>query len=268
MSAHGSQPVGSASDHIVRGRSRLLVVRSAKAAPTPFTLEIRRLSVYPAEPTSSICCMRSQIIFYALCPLYLASSSPRRIDFFNSLGLPVIVLSPPEQAEPLPIRGEEPESYALRAAAGKASAVLDLLPPSPEGSCPIVIAADTIVVLRNRILGKPRDTDEAFAMLSLLAGQTHTVITGCTLLSSRFPEPRSFAVSSSVSMWACPAPLLKSYAESGEPLDKAGAYAVQGAGAFLISRIEGSWSNVVGLPLAEMIETLLELQAIIPVSES
>ena len=214
----------------------------------------------------SLAACGAKIIFHALCPLYLASSSPRRIDFFNSLGLSVIVLSPPDQAEPSPLPDEEPETYALRAALAKASGVHGLIPPSQGDSSPLIIAADTVVVLHNKILGKPRDTDEAFAMLSLLSGKTHTVITGCAILSQHLPTPHTFAVSSFVSMWDCPATLLKAYSRSGEPMDKAGAYAIQGAGAFLISRMQGSWSNVVGLPLAEMVETLLELRAIVPAS--
>ena len=125
---------------------------------------------------------------------------------------------------------------------------------------PLVIAADTIVVLRGRILGKPRDSEHALDMLRKLAGKKHTVITGCALLKAG--ASRSFTVQSHVVMWKCPDDLLRAYAESGEPLDKAGAYAVQGMGAFLVQRIIGSWSNVVGLPLAELVQVLVEMRAI------
>lgn len=145
----------------------------------------------------------------------------------------------------------------MRAALAKAESALP-----PAGAPPYaVIAADTVVVLDGRPLGKPDSAGDAFAMLSLLAGRSHTVVTGCALLAADAGGGRraTFAVQSRVSMWACPEPMLRAYAASGEPLDKAGAYAVQGKGAFLVERIEGSWSNVVGLPLAELVRELLEL---------
>lgn len=132
----------------------------------------------------------------------------------------------------------------------------------PCDPSPLIIAADTIVVLRSAILGKPRDPDHALSMLRRLAGKTHTVITGCALLSTE--TSRSFAVRSRVSMWRCPESLLQAYARSGEPSDKAGAYAVQGMGACLVQGITGSWSNVVGLPVAELVQALLEMNAIAP----
>lgn len=184
--------------------------------------------------------------------------------------------------------GEEPASYAVRAAAAKALGAFPLLPELPveqPGSfqgAPVVIAADTIVVLDGAILGKPKDAEHAFAMLSALAGRTHSVISGCALLRGPLrddaarcftpapegaePDPQSrvfcYAVESRVRMWRCPESLLRAYARSGEPLDKAGAYAVQGAGAFLVERLEGSWSNVVGLPLAETVRALLAMEVI------
>ena len=156
--------------------------------------------------------------------------------------------------------------YACRAALAKAQGVDGLLRPEQRNLNlpPLVIAADTIVVLSGRILGKPRDSDDAFAMLSALSGKQHEVITGCALLVSGQSGPVTFAVSSDVVMWDCPPELLRAYANSGEPLDKAGAYAVQGAGAFLIKSLKGSWSNVVGLPLAELIQKLLEDGSISP----
>ena len=97
-------------------------------------------------------------------------------------------------------------------------------------------------------------------MLRGLAGNTHRVITGCALLAAGMSH--TFAVQSHVRMWNCPDDLLRAYAFSGEPMDKAGAYAVQGMGAFLVESITGSWSNVVGLPLAELIQTLTDLRAV------
>ena len=206
------------------------------------------------------------LIFYALRPLVLASASPRRIDFLAELGLSARIIIPPQEAEPSPLPGEAPESYVLRAAFAKASSVLALpeysaaISENPSAATPLVIAADTIVVLRNRILGKPRDPEHALDMLRKLAGKKHTVITGCALLNGG--TSHTFAVQSHVHMWNCPENLLRAYALSGEPMDKAGAYAVQGMGAFLVERITGSWSNVVGLPVAELVQILIEMRAI------
>jgi septum formation protein len=238
-------------------------------------------------------------IFIAARPLYLASASPRRVDFLRALGIAFTVAPPPEGTEPAPLAGEAPGDYARRAALDKArsvyaaldkaqsrlaalaearsvSAALDkaqsglatlaearsvsaALAPAPA---PVVIAADTIVVLEGEILGKPRDAEAAFAMLSVLSGKSHSVITGCAILDGAADAPRLFAVESRVHMWPCPPEALLAYARSPEPLDKAGAYAVQGVGAVLVRSIKGSWSNVVGLPLAELLEELLALGAI------
>jgi MAF protein len=168
----------------------------------------------------------------------------------------------------MPPAGEAPTAFAERAALAKAHSVATLLLEARDHATasplPLVIAADTIVVLRDNILGKPRNADDAFAMLSALSGNSHKVITGCALLSPDTFRARTFAVSSDVVMWDCPPELLRSYADSGEPLDKAGAYAVQGAGAFLIKSLHGSWSNVVGLPLAELVQELLGMGVLLP----
>ena len=201
-------------------------------------------------------------IFSILRPLFLASASPRRSAFFAELGLPIACIHPAKNTEPLPLPGENPEDYTLRAARLKAANVLANL-PSPaavQTPSPVIIAADTVVVLDNVILGKPRDTAHAFAMLKNLAGKTHTVITGCAVFMDA--REHSFTERTSVSMWDCPEALLRAYARSAEPADKAGAYAVQGAGACLVRSIEGSWSNVVGLPLSELVRTLLTIGAI------
>jgi len=173
------------------------------------------------------------------------------------------VLPPPEAAEPAPLPGEDPATYVLRAATAKARAVLAGLPVS--GLAPAVIAADTIVVLDGAILGKPGGPDQAYTMLCSLAGKTHMVITGCVIADAH-SLLHTFSVQSEVSMWDAPQELLQAYANSHEPLDKAGAYAAQGAGAALVRTINGSWTNVVGLPLAELVEALLRTRIIAPVS--
>jgi septum formation protein len=184
--------------------------------------------------------------------------------------------------------GEAPASYAVRAAAAKAVSLLPLLSgpeadgffhftPPQDGSIPlpsddqnslpsnaVIMAADTVVALDGRILGKPRDPEEALEFLRLLSGTTHEVITGCALEGNGLRE--HFACRTLVSMWKCPDELLAAYATGGEPMDKAGAYAIQGEGAVLVDSIQGSWSNVVGLPLAEIIQALLRMGAVESVS--
>jgi len=211
------------------------------------------------------------LIFKSLRPLILASASPRRSAFLQAIGLDCTVLPPPDAAEPEPLPGEDPVLYVLRAAQAKACAVLPDFPVSGlsvSDLAPVAIAADTIVVLDGKILGKPGDPDRAYAMLSSLAGKTHTVITGCVIAApsppGKSPVLHTLSVQSQVSMWDAPQELLRAYANSDESLDKAGAYAAQGAGVVLVRSINGSWSNVVGLPLAELVEALLRMRIIIP----
>ena len=177
------------------------------------------------------------------------------------------VISPRRGAEPAPLPGESPEHFVLRAASAKAASCL----PPPEGrqdaspapclpAGSLIIAADTVVVLDGRILGKPADHGEALEYLRLLAGRSHEVLTACVLESPAARE--SFVVRTRVTLWRCPDALLAAYASGDEPLDKAGAYAVQGQGAFLVKRLQGSWSNVAGLPLAELIQGLLRMGAL------
>jgi len=201
------------------------------------------------------------LIFKPLRPLFLASASPRRSAFLQAIGLDCTVLPPPEAAEPAPLPGEDPALYVLRAAKAKASAVLSGLSVSDPLS--VVIAADTIVVLDGQILGKPGGPDRAYAMLCSLAGKTHTVITGCVIADTH-SILYAFSAQTQVGMWDAPQGLLRAYANSDEPLDKAGSYAAQGAGAALVRSVNGSWTNVVGLPLAELVEALLRMDIIAP----
>ena len=126
--------------------------------------------------------------------------------------------------------------------------------PAPQGISAAVVAADTVVALGSRILGKPAHPDEALTMLQSLAGKEHDVFSAVAVLCPA--GAIAFAVHTKVRMAAASAATLQRYVETGEPADKAGAYAIQGIGAFLIESIEGSWSNVVGLPLAETITAL------------
>lgn len=194
--------------------------------------------------------------FHTVAPLILASSSPRRQRFLQELGLDFTVR--PADVEEQHRPGEEPEAFVLRLAADKARTVADRNPQA------CILAADTIVVLENEILGKPRDAAHAEAMLADLSGIWHEVWTGYCLCRSRDGVSVQRAVRTRVLFRPLTAVLCRAYVLTGEPLDKAGAYGLQGRGAFLVERIDGSHSNVIGLPMAEVIEDLLRLGVITP----
>lgn len=182
--------------------------------------------------------------------------------FLRDQGLDFTVIAA-AAPEPAPEPAEDPAAYALRVAGRKARSALDKLAlggPDFE-TPPLVLAADTIVVLDGDILGKPRSEDHAVSMLARLAGHTHTVITACCLHPAD-AEPLCFADSARVTFAPWPEALLRSYVATGEPMDKAGAYGIQGKGAFLAERIEGSWSTVVGLPMSRTMSALLALGAL------
>lgn len=195
-------------------------------------------------------------LYRATTDIVLASASPRRLELLQSLGIDFRV-APSTCPEPPPQDREEPEAYAVRMALQKAQEVAALHPQS------LVIGADTVVAVGGAILGKPVDEADARRMLGLLAGREHLVATGCALVPPDGP-PRAFAVSTRVTMIDPGPAALAAYAASGEPLDKAGAYAIQGQGAFLVRSVNGSYTNVVGLPLAEVLEALLESGALEP----
>lgn len=196
----------------------------------------------------------------------LASASPRRRELLAAWGLAFTVLTTPDAEEPRPAGGEAPTTYALRAARSKAASVRSLL-PSEEAAASLIVAADTVVCLDGRILGKPRGGAEALAMLEDLAGRTHTVTSAVALhLPESWPAPHEehFTDTARVTFAPWPEPVLAAYARSGEPDDKAGAYAVQGCGAFLAEKLDGAWSTVVGLPLAPLAALLLRRGLIFP----
>ncbi|MDP2848729.1 MAG: Maf family protein [Humidesulfovibrio sp.] len=195
--------------------------------------------------------------YRTLSALVLGSSSPRRRELLGSLGLEFEVC-PSNAPEPPPLPGELPEAYARRMALQKTTDVSALYPDST------VLGADTIVVLPGApgadavVLGKPVDQADALSMLTRLSGRSHLVITGCCLALPGKADPLCFAVSTEVFMRASTRAELAAYAATGEPSDKAGAYAIQGLGGFLVERVSGSYTNVVGLPVAECAASLLE----------
>ena len=168
--------------------------------------------------------------------LVLASSSPRRLGLLRSLGIEPVVRVP--NVDETPLDGEAPGAMVERLAALKCDAV--------EGN--VIVAADTIVVIDGEMLGKPTGLDQAADMLRKLSGRTHTVLTGVAVRHGS--EQRRATTAADITLSTLSEPLIESYLASGEPLEKAGAYAIQGRGELLIEKLSGSYSCVVGLPLA------------------
>jgi len=181
-------------------------------------------------------------------PIILASASPRRKELLRQIG--VVFVSVPASVDERVLPGETPEAYAVRVALDKARTAATR---AGEG---IVIAADTIVVLDEAILGKPADARDAERMLSLLSGRVHRVITGLAVLDAETGTVLTGAGDTRVWFRALTGSEIAAYVKTGEPLDKAGAYGIQGKGALLVGRIEGCYFNVVGLPLSLLGEML------------
>ncbi len=188
--------------------------------------------------------------------LVLASSSPRRRELLRKAGYRFSVRAPEIEEHTHP--AESPEDAARRLALEKGRAVADALGP---GAC--ILAADTMVVLGEEILGKPRDAEDAQRMLLRLARRTHRVVTGFALIRSDDGVCEQGVAVSRVRMGPVTPAEARAYAETGEPLDKAGGYAVQGGAARFVVEIDGSRDNVIGLPL-EQIAPLLERMGVRP----
>lgn len=184
------------------------------------------------------------MLAHALPPLVLASTSPRRRWLLEKLGRDFDVLAP-DIAE-IGRAGELPADFAQRMADEKAAEV------APRRADAWILAADTVVVLDATVLGKPRDTAEAVGMLTTLAGRSHTVFTGVALLRPGGVAAERVVVGTLVVFRDLSAEEICGYIATGEPFDRAGAYAIQGEGAHLVDRVEGSYTNVIGLPLPEV----------------
>jgi septum formation protein len=180
--------------------------------------------------------------------LVLASASPRRKELLIQAGYDFKVVPANILEKRLP--NEDPTAFVTRLAQEKAKTVFDQLDRNTHEDRPLVLGADTIVVTAEEILGKPRDAEDAARMLRALSGLTHHVITGVCVLSKRRTEIA--AETTSVTMREISEKEIAVYIATGEPMDKAGAYAIQGYAARWIPRIEGCYFNVVGLPLARL----------------
>ncbi len=177
--------------------------------------------------------------------LHLASTSPRRKAILQSLGLKFTVIA--VEIDERRLEGETPQQMVLRLAANKAAA-------AASADRQFIIGADTIVVLGDKILGKPRDKDDALEMLMSLSGRSHKVLSGVALWSSA--GIRSAHSETEVRFREIGEDEALAYWHSGEPCDKAGSYAIQGRGGAFVAAISGSYSGVVGLPVYELADLL------------
>jgi septum formation protein len=194
--------------------------------------------------------------------LVLASASPRRQELLRAAGIDFIVQ--PSDVDETLRAGEAPREFAERLAKEKALTVWKVRPRD------IVLGADTIVVIGDSILGKPLDKNDAVRMLRTLSGREHRVITGIAIVSAQHPissenaQPliRIASEITAVTMSEISDAEIHDYVKTGEPMDKAGAYAIQGIASRWIPRIEGDYSNVVGLPVALVYRTLMSLEPV------
>ena len=183
----------------------------------------------------------------------LASGSPRRSELMGVAGIPFIVRKP-QVKEPQFREGEKPADYAERLARLKARDVAEHEPGS------VVIGSDTVVHQDGRVYGKPADKEEAKAFLESLCGSVHSVSTGVCVADGE--KDRTFSVTTDVEFRDVPGWVIDRYVDSGDPMDKAGAYGIQSGGALFVKEIRGDYHAVVGLPVADVFEVLEEMGVI------
>ena len=181
--------------------------------------------------------------------LILASASPRRRYLLKQAGIQFEVI--PSTVDETGMTAAAPENHVRALAEAKAA---DIARAHPQAW---VIGADTVVVIEGRLLGKPADTDQARRMLNRLSGQRHHVYTGYAIFCLTRDRHISATVTTEVEFKSLSPDEIEWYLQTGEPFDKAGAYAIQGIGTFLVRRINGSYTSVVGLPVCEVIEVLI-----------
>jgi septum formation protein len=191
--------------------------------------------------------------------LILASASPRRQQFLADLGLTFTALA--ADIDETPLDDEKPDVFACRMAEEKAEVIARQHPSS------WVIGADTVVTIDDAILGKPNDAAHALEILRRLQGKKHQVITGLALHCVQEKCIKSLSKTTEVTFAEFSDAILSAYIQTGEPLDKAGAYGIQGKGGFLVRSITGSCSNVIGLPINICISLLLHHNIIAPLQE-
>jgi septum formation protein len=188
--------------------------------------------------------------------LLLASASPRRRELLALLDRPFEVVAADVDETPRP--GEPPESLVERLALAKAAAGRRIAGSSPAD---IAIGADTVVVVDGEVVGKPTDQADATAILRRLSGRDHEVLTGLAVVAGT--DARSTVVATTVTFVAMTDAAIAAYVATGEPADKAGAYGIQGRGGRFVAAVDGSYHNVVGLPLAQLADLLGELEDVL-----
>ncbi len=186
--------------------------------------------------------------------LLLASQSPRRKELLEQTGIECQVIPSNINEEKIPLK--KPEEYVKELSYAKAEMVSRIYADI------WILGADTIVVVEDQILGKPESDDHAMEMLTLLTNREHLVYTGFCILNKKKTSVIKNVVKTKVYFKSLSEQEIRWYVKTKEPFDKAGAYGIQGVGAFLVKRISGSYSNVVGLPVCEVIETLMKLKII------
>lgn len=196
------------------------------------------------------------MIYKTIKPLTLASQSPRRKDFLTDLGIEFTVYS--AEIDETPTLDESPKTYVERISLEKAHAV------SRQKKNSFVLAADTAVCLGERILGKPGNEEEAVEMLLALSGHRHIVRSGYCFVNEEEGIEVLQSVLTEVYFSDFDESVARGYVATGESLDKAGAYGIQGNGSFLVKKIVGSYTNVVGLPMAEVVASMVQLGIISP----
>jgi len=187
-------------------------------------------------------------------PFILASASPRREDLLRSVGLKFKII--PAHVDETYINGETPHTHVKRLSRDKAMVIAKKYPQA------LVLGADTIVVIDGLILGKPKNKKQAREMLQQLSNRTHNVFTGFSLLCMSVNLSKTRVVRSAVQFKEITPDEIDWYVNCDEPYDKAGGYAVQGKGAYFIKAIRGSYTNVIGLPLCEVLEELKRIDKI------
>lgn len=189
-------------------------------------------------------------------PLVLASSSPRRQQLIELLGLPYDIVVKPVDEQTRP--GLSPKEVVRQLALRKARAVYADVKTETDDNGRIVIGADTVVVLNGKILGKPKDEQDALEMLSALQGKTHQVYSGVACIDTGSGKTVTDYRKTAVTIKPLSQEQIKRYIQTGEPHDKAGAYGIQGYGALIVEKIDGDYFNVVGLPLSCLNDMLAE----------
>ncbi len=186
--------------------------------------------------------------------IILASASPRRKELMTMAGLSFdVIVSDCEEA----IEYDGPKDMVKKLSLLKALDVADKIRKT-EKEPHLVIGADTIVYFQNRILGKPKNTEDAFCMLNAMSGNTHTVYTGVTIIDTASGMTDTFFEATKVEFYDVTEEEIRDYIATGDPMDKAGSYGVQGRGCFLVKRIEGDYFSVVGLPIAHLLRELVK----------